>query len=1131
MKKNFYGNRVRLCKLFRIMRITVFLCLLGVMQVMAVSSKGQETKLNLRLQNTSIEEVLKTIESQSDFRFFYQSEDLKGKMQVDLNVEEESVFEILDAVLPKMKLSYEVFDNYIAIKSINAGENGKNVQQKSVSGKITDEKGEPLPGVTVLIKGTSNGTITDANGNYSMSGIAENATLVFSFIGMKTEEVLVAKQKTINVTMLADALGIDEVVAIGYGVSKRSVVTGSISTVKSEELPKTANTSVTHMLSGKASGVQVKQTSAQPGGGIDIVIRGAGSVNAGNQPLYVIDGFPINNSTVEPGSGDRYNMGSRNPLNSINPNDIESIEILKDAASTAIYGARAANGVILITTKRGKEGHTVVDFSLSHSVQEIDRYFDMLDAKGFMEQANILGKEYFLISNNQYPYGPNDQDLSGYTPRFTSDQIASAGSGTDWWDEVTRLGSVDDVNLSISGGNKKTNFMVSANYFDQKGVVYNSDFTRFSSRINLDHKITDFLKVGVSATGSYVDNGNTQLGDGQWENSGVLVSALQMSPLISVYNAYGEYSINPKDAVMPNPDSYREIDDNTIQKRLLANSYVQVEPLKGLVIKANVGVDDKSGTRSNYLPTTFLYGAQYGGKATKSISNSTDLLFNSTVSYSKIFNEQHNVNVLLGYEYQEFKYNGFGSESTKFFTDIFESNNLGAGEGRPDVYSYKNAGKLASYFSRLSYNFKEKYIASFTLRRDGTSNFGSGNKWGLFPSTALAWRISEEEFIKSVDVLSNLKLRASYGQTGNSGIGDKAFEYYGTRGQYMFGDIVVTPVTKKQLGNSDLKWETTKEFNVGLDFGFYKNRIAGTLEYYNKVVDDLLAYRTLPTYSDISSVADNIGSTQLKGFEFELNTVNIDKELKWTTNFNISTYSDKWKERNPDLILSPWQGENDPIRSIYGYKTAGIVQIGEDIPHMENELPGNLIYQDLNGFDENNELTGSPDGKIDAADITYLGTWDPGISFGIGNTFEYKGFDLNFFFYGMADRILTNPNTFKYKLDAWRLPNGDNNMMKEVDEIFRADSPSSTTPGMAVNPYQGSSDYYIEDGAFIRLKNVTLGYSIPKRIFKNKLDMRVYVDGQNLLLFTDYSGVDPETDGLGSYPNAKTFSFGINLKF
>ncbi|WP_158275662.1 TonB-dependent receptor [Marinilabilia rubra] len=1113
------------------MRITLFLMLIGVSQLFAESSYAQIKKLSIDLENVKAEKVLDEIENQSQFYFLYNEKLVDVDFDASVKFTEENIFKVLDQLFDGRDISYQVVDNQIILSKANASMVMLQQDQKTVTGTVTDQDGEPIPGVNVFIKGTTRGTTTDVKGNYSLEKVSSENTLVFSFIGMETKEVVANDQMVIDVALESTSIGLEEVVAIGYGVSKRSVVTGSISTVKSDDLPKTANTSVTHMLSGKASGVQVKQTSAQPGGGIDIVIRGAGSVNAGNQPLYVIDGFPINNSSVEPGSGDRYNMGSRNPLNSINPNDIESIEILKDAASTAIYGARAANGVILITTKRGKEGHTVVDFSLSHSVQEIDRYFDMLDAKGFMEQANILGEEYYLISNNQYPYGSNDQDLSGFTQRFTSDQIANAGKGTDWWDEVTRLGSVDDVNLSISGGSKKTNFMISANYFDQKGVVYNSDFTRFSSRINLDHKITDFLKVGISATGSYVDNGNTQLGDGQWENSGVLVSALQMSPLISVYNAYGEYSINPKDAVMPNPVSYREIDDNTIQKRLLANSYVQVEPLKGLIIKANVGIDDKSGTRSNYLPTTFLYGAQYGGKATKSISNSTDLLFNSTVSYSRVFNEQHNVNVLLGYEYQEFKYNGFGSEATKFFTDIFESNNLGAGEGRPDVYSYKNAGKLASYFSRLSYNYKEKYIASFTLRRDGTSNFGSGNKWGLFPSTALAWRISEEEFIKSVDVLSNLKLRASYGQTGNSGIGDKAFEYYGTRGEYMFGDIVVTPVTKTQLGNSDLKWETTKEFNVGLDFGFYKNRISGTLEYYNKVVDDLLSYRTLPTYSDISSVADNIGSTQLKGFEFELNTVNIAKELKWTTNFNISTYTDNWKERNPDLILDPWQGENDPIRSMYGYKTNGIVQLGEDIPHMENELPGNLIYQDLNGFDENNELTGIPDGKIDAADITYLGTWDPGISFGIGNTFEYMGLDLNFFFYGMADRILTNPNTFKYKLDAWRLPNGDNNMMKEVDRIFRADSPSTTTPGMAAHPYQGSSDYYIEDGSFIRLKNVTLGYTIPRRIFKNKLDMRVYVDGQNLLLITGYSGVDPETDGLGSYPNAKTFSFGVNLKF
>jgi TonB-linked SusC/RagA family outer membrane protein len=1116
-------------RFFKIMRISIFLIAFASLQTFALSNYAQSKKIDMKIEKSSIVKVLEKIEDETEFFFFYNNQVVNLEKQVSIDVKGRTIDQLLGEVFKDTNVEYTINNRQI-ILSLNGAPTIQ--QQKTVSGKVTDSSGASLPGASVVVKGTTTGVITDMDGKYSLSNVPANATLQFSFVGMKTQEIPVGSKTTINVTLIEEAIGLEEVVAVGYGVAKKSSITGSISTVRSEDLPNTASTSVSHMLSGKASGVTVRQTSAQPGGGVEITIRGAGSVNAGNEPLYVIDGFPVNNNTLEPGSGDRYSMGSRNPLNSINPNDIESIEILKDASSTAIYGARAANGVIMITTKRGKEGKTNVEFTANHTIQNISKYFEMLDATGFMQMSNTLGKEYYQISNNLIPYGPKDAKLVDlYVPKYTEEQIANAGTGTNWWDEVTRPGKVSEYNLSMSGGNPSTKYLVSANYFNQEGVVQNSDFSRFSGRVNLDQNISKMVKAGLSLTGSFIDNGNTQLGSGQWENSGVLMSALVMSPLTTVYNAYGKYNINPLNATMPNPVSYKEIDDHTISKRLLANSYIEINPIKDLTAKINVGIDDKSAQRNNYMPKTFLYGSQSQGKANIALNNSTDLLFNTTLNYKKTFANLHHTNFLFGYEYQKFNGNGVGVTNNKFFTDVFGSNNLGAGEGIPSTYSYKNSGKLASYFTRISYDYKEKYILNVTLRRDGTSNFGADNKWGMFPSLAVAWRITEEDFVKKFDKLSNLKLRLSYGQTGNSGIGDRAFEYYAPIGNYLFGNTIQTAVGKSQLGNSNLKWETTTEFNLGLDFGLFNNRISGTFEYYNKVVDDLLAYRTLPSYSDLSSVADNIGATQLDGFEFNLNTRNIDKELKWTTSFNISTYNNQWKKRNPNVILNPYQNEHDPIRAIYGYKTAGIKQIGQVIPHMPNALPGNLIYQDLNGYDGNNKLTGKPDGKINSADNVLIGSWDPGLTFGIGNTFEYKNFDLNFFFYGMADYTIGNPNLFKFMLDAWRLPQTENNMMKDVSQLYRSDAPSTKYPGMAVNPYQGNSDFYLEKADFIRLKNVTLGYSLPKKLINKILDLRVYFDAQNLLTITNYSGVDPETDSQGSYPNAKSYSFGVNVKF
>ena len=689
----------------------------GLLVCTAVSAQNRTVTVDR--QDVPVKTVMADIENQTDYSFFYNEGLTVLDFTVSVSMKDAPVGSVLRKIFTGTGISWKIEGNEIVLTAADG-------QDITISGKVTDAASEPLIGVNVYPKGqVSEGVITDIDGNYEISVGNPDEPLCFSYIGFETLEVVPGKRSKLDVVMHESAIMLDEVVAIGYGVSKRSTVTGSISSVKAEDLPKAANASVNNMLSGRASGVQVSQTSAQPGGGVSVIIRGAGSDQAGNQPLYVIDGFPINNSSVDPGDGD-YSVGSRDPLSTINPNDIESIEILKDAASTAIYGARAANGVILITTKRGAEGKTKVNLSYTGSVQRIDRYFDMLNAKEFMQYSNILGKEQYLISNNQYPYGPKDQDFTYYTPKYTAREIAAAGEGTDWWDEVTRMGVVHDANLSVSGGNSKTTFLVSGSFFDQKGLVVNSTFRRISGRVNLDHKIFENLKIGVSATGSYVDNGNVQLGEGQWETSGVLVAALQMSPVAPIYDETGDYYINPMDATLPNPVSFREIDDRTVQKRLLANAYVEYTPVKGLTLRVNTGIDSKSGERSSYTPTSFLYGASYSGKAVKALNNSNDVLFNATASYNATFGEAHNFGAMIGYEYQKFMYDGFSAQANDFFTDAFGSNNLGAAEGTPTVGSYRNATELASYFTRMTYDYKEKYLVSFTLRRDGSSNFGAG---------------------------------------------------------------------------------------------------------------------------------------------------------------------------------------------------------------------------------------------------------------------------------------------------------------------------------------------------------------------------------------------------------------------
>lgn len=1076
---------------------------------------AQEIKrISIDEKQITIKELIKLIEQKSDYAFAYAQDAFDINATVNVDAQNKPANEIISAAIPNVEVKV---DNKTII--ILKREAPQSSSAHNVTGIVYNDQKEPLIGVSVVNESTGRGVITSSYGEYEIE-VDGDCNLQFSYIGYDPISIAVGARSNIDVTFTTSSIDIDPVVAVGYGVQKRSSVTGAIASIKAEDVSKTAITSVSNMLSGQVSGVQVTQSSAQPGAAISVVIRGAGSVNASNEPLYVIDGFPVSNESVEPGSGDRYSMGDRSPLNSINPNDIESIEILKDASATAIYGARAANGVVLITTKRGQDGKTKVEASYSHSFQKMDSYFDVLNAKEFMEMSNYLGKEYYRIQNNIYPYGSGDESLmSGYTNSYTEAQIAAAGEGTNWFNEVTRPGSIDDLNVSLSGGNAKTKFLISSNYYNQTGVVYNSDFMRVTGRVNLDHTINKMVKVGVNITGSYIENGNTQLGDGEWENSGVLVSALAFNPLISVYDAYGEYSVDSNNGTLPNPVSYREIDDTTAQKRVLTNAYIEVNPIKDLTARVNVGIDNNSATRRNYMPVDFLYGSQYDGKAYCSYTDKVDLLFNAVVNYSKEINNTHTISAMAGYEFQKFNSSGFSASNNDFFTDAFGANDLSAGSGTPSVDSWKSTDLIASYFARLNYTYKDRYVFNVTVRRDGTSNFGENNKWGVFPSAAISWRINNEEFMKSIEALNNLKLRVSYGATGNSSIGDGAYSYYGTEGSVIIGGNKATSVTMTQLGNPNLRWETTTEFDIGLDFGFWNNRVYGTLEYYNKIVSDILMWNDLPTYSNVSTMADNVGSTQLSGFEFNIGARVSDRAFKWTIDLNGATYKNRWKERSPDVILAPYEGDGDPINAIYAYKMIGVAQIGQEVEYMPNILPGNQIYENVNGDD-----------TIDDSDIQLIGSSDPGFSYGINNTFEYKRFDLGVFMYGFGDYRITNPNKYKYEMDAYRLPLTGLNMMTTVADIWTAENPSTEKPGMASNAYGSSSDYLVEKANFLRLKSITLGYSLPQTLLRGA-DVRLYFDAQNVCVFTNYTGVDPETDGLGGYPNVQSYSLGVNVKF
>ena len=804
---------------------------------------------------------------------------------------------------------------------------GAMAQNIQISGVVKDVVGDPLIGVSVLVKGGTKGTSTDYNGFYTISAPADG-TLVFSYVGMDTQEVKIGGSKKLDVTMTENGNYIDEVVVIGYGTVKKRDLTGSVSSVKSDDLNLAVAPSVAHALQGKAAGLVISQNSAQPGGGLDIRVRGEGSINGSKTPLYVVDGFPITELEQPSTTNERMVAGTQSVLNFINPADIESIEVLKDASATAIYGSRAANGVVLITTKRGKEGRTVVSYSGSYSIQQYTDNYDVYNLKEWMNAMNTATWDLWMYENNLFPYGDRtlqeaiDSPKNGvaYKLSFTDKQNAAAGEGTDWLDLITRNGSVQQHNVSVQGGSKNTNFMMSLNYYDNRGIIENSGMKRYSAKINVDQVINKYFKTGVNITASRIANDNTQLGAEEYEKSGMIRAAVQMNPNIPAQDEDGYYPLNPQLPTQPNPASLLLNTDKGLMDRILANAYVTYEPIKDLVFKFSMGMDRAHQSRKTYMPKETLFGGLSDGIATISENDSEKYLIETTGSYMKEFNRNHRINAVVGWSAEFNKDYYVSAGNIGFITDAFLWNSLQSGEGTKQVASGGSENKIYSAFARVGYTFMDRYLLTATFRADGGCVFARIHKWGYFPSVALAWNMAEEPFMEPArSVVSMLKPRVSYGTVGNAtGVTNNAFAAYYAQLAYNKQDnSQQTGVFLGRLENPDLKWETTKEFNVGLDFALFDGRIGGTFEFFERRITDLLTDKPLNTYHDLTFVSANIGTTGGRGFEFTLNTKNIvTKDFSWFSDITFSRVKNWWVEHTTDWKPSVYEGYNDPIRAI-----------------------------------------------------------------------------------------------------------------------------------------------------------------------------------------------------------------------
>jgi TonB-linked SusC/RagA family outer membrane protein len=1134
MKKNIISilNGIPLgisSKTIRIMRLTTFLFLISLLK-MSASVYSQEV-LTIKMENVTLKEMFEEIESVSEFSVFYNDTDLDMTQKVTFNFKDKPINSILSNVLKNSNISYEIKENHIILTEIST----KNIKQaKQIHGTVTDKSNSPLPGVSVLIKGKQVGTSTDFDGKYSIKA-SEEDVLVFSYVGMKTSEVVIGNQEVINIALVEDANTLDEVMVVGYSSKRKGDITGSISSVSGEEINEIRSENFTQAIQGRTAGVYVKSNSGQPGGGVSVRVRGIGGLN-NSDPLYIIDGVQM---------GGASNDDNINPLASINTNDIASIDILKDAASAAIYGARAANGVVIITTKRGKIGAPKFDYSGSFGVQNMSNpnNFRLLNAQEF---ANVVNQT--LTADGSSPI------FDGSSSLFPSPN--SLGAGTDWLDAVTQDNApVQEHQISVSGGSDTNKYYLSLNHTSQKGIITNTYYKRYSIRVNTDNKISKAINIGNSLLVSNSINNNTEsFREGE---TGVLNNALTLAPTIPVYNDDGSFSGQPDPFYHPKRNPLAVLTKNINENKttsIIGNVYGDAKLGKGFSFKTNFSANLIYSSVDKFQPT-YSEGtlSKQVSEVGASSTEQTKWIWNNVISYN-LNKNNHNLSALIGTEVIESKLNILSGSST--YTDNSIRIVSAQGSETNAVDQYKSGSSLISYFGNVSYNYDNRYYVDGNIRRDGSSKFGANNRWGVFPSVSAAWRVSGEEFFPEGKV-DDLKIRASFGKVGNDKVGDFTYIAGIKNVFYGFGDstgVFTNGLAIDALGNPNLKWETSKQINVGFNISMLDYKLTIGADYFKTDVSDMLIGLPIPALTGISastdmillgSVTSNAGSLTNKGFELEASYSDEIGKLTYTIGANLTTFDNEVTDigQNDQIWGQSIQGENvsrtvvgGSLGEFYGYSVDGIFQNQAEVDAAPtqnvNTAPGDYRYKDLNG-----------DNVIDAKDRGTIGSPIPDFTYGISLGLEYENFNLSMLWAGTEGNEIFNAN--RIDLEA----SGRTNFNKSSTVLNSWNGPGTSNTiarRIASDPNQNRrvSSAFVEDGSYLALRNIKIGYSVPKTIISkfNLSNAELYVSGQNLIMLTDYSGFDPEVGNFGGsnlnsgidndlYPHASTITLGVNLSF
>jgi len=976
--------------------------------------------------------------------------------------------------------------------------------KKTITGTILDEKGESIIGASVSVKGTSNGTITDIDGKFSLD-VTENDILTISYLGFLSQEIPVAGKSSLQIIMKENAEMLDEIVVVGYGVMRKRDLTGAVSSIDSKSMQDKPVANIGEALQGRASGVHIINSGA-PGSNVSIRIRGISTIN-NSEPLLVIDGVPTDLS-----------------LNALNMDDVQTVDVLKDASATAIYGSRGANGVVLITTKKGKSGDGAVSFSANWGIQDATSMPDMLNASQFASFHNDMIANY------------NGSENLMQRPDFTDP--AALGKGTDWMDELFRTSLIQNYSISYSGGTDKGNYHVSGGILDQEGIVTNTSYKRYTVQFNGESKVKPWLKFGNHVALSC---------DTKKQGSYSIRDAMAAQPAQPVYNEDGTYSGPGNPAYwygdIKNPLGNAKVNSQTTKGyNLLGNVFAEINLFDKVTFKTLGGIDFKFWDKENFNPKyDWKPIPQPESYRYEESNKSLTYLWDNTVTYIDTFNEKHYLNVMIGSSAQNNVYNRMNASVQGFLSD--KNNQLSNGLNQPTVGGTKNDWALLSFMGRANYNYADRYLLTLTVRRDGSSRFSKNNRWGTFPSVAAAWRLSEEPFYRKNKWVNDIKVRAGYGVTGNQwGIDNYAYFTKLKTGQYVFNGTPVSTLYPLVMPNPDVKWETVKQWNAGIDLTLVDQRINLSLDGYIKNTTDMLVPMAVPIttgYSDISVPSINAGKVRNTGWELTISSRNLTGELEWNTDLNVSYNKNKVISMNEGVPLFTGDdinmtkvlvnAEGNPINSFYGYVTNGLFQNQNEVDNASIQVPGGTSPGDIRFMDLDNN------GVINDNDRTYIGNPTPEWSFSLNNSFFYKNFDLQIFLQGVAGNDIYNAN--RIWQEGMAVP--QNQTAKVLDRWTGEGTSNSVPRAVYSDPNKNArhSSRFVEDGSYLRIKNLTLGYTLPESVSKKAFlqTVRLYMSCQNLYTFTKYSGFDPEVGAngvdLSTYPLTRTISFGVNVKF